>query len=84
MSYRQKNFNNHSAMSNKILYRGSINSSLINISKQLNNISINDINILKLKREKNTPVLHILIHFHLLMKFLILIIVFAVLNLFLF
>ena len=53
MSYRQKNFNNHSAMSNKILYRGSINSSLINISKQLNNISINDINILKLKGEKN-------------------------------
>ena len=52
MSYRYKNLNNHLTMSNKILYRSSINSSLSNISKQLNNISINDINILKLKNEK--------------------------------
>lgn len=52
MSYRYKNLNNHSTLSNKQLNRNSINSSLINISKQLNNISINDINILKLKNEK--------------------------------
>ena len=39
-------------MSNRQLNRNSINSSLINISRQLNNISINDINILKLKNKK--------------------------------
>ena len=51
MSYRHKNFNNNSTLSIKQLNRNSINSSLINISKQLNNISINDINILKLKNK---------------------------------
>ena len=49
MSFRHSNF----AKSNKLLNRSSINSSLINISKQLQNISINDVNILKLKNEKN-------------------------------
>ena len=53
MSYRQITTNNHSAMSTRQSNRSSINSSLINISKQLNNISINDVNILKLRSEKN-------------------------------
>ena len=51
MSFIHKNFNNPT-MPNKHLNRSSINSSLINISKQLNNISINDVNILRLKNEK--------------------------------
>ena len=50
MSYRNMTMNiNDSITSNKIL----INSSLYNMSKQLNNISINNINILKLRNEKN-------------------------------
>ena len=52
MSYSHKNYNNHSAIFNKQLNRSTINSTLINISKQLNNISINDVNILKLKNGK--------------------------------
>ena len=49
MSYRNKTMNfNDSITSNKTL----INSSLYNMSKQLNNISINNINILKLRNEK--------------------------------
>lgn len=53
MSYKQNKIYNYSAMSTRISNRNSINSSLINISKQLNNISINDVNILKLRNEKN-------------------------------
>ena len=52
MSYKSKNLNSQSLIS-KQLNRSTINSSLINISKQLNNISINDVNILKLKNERN-------------------------------
>lgn len=47
------NINNESNISDKILRKSLINSSLINISKQLSNICINDVNILKLKTEKN-------------------------------
>ena len=52
MSNKNKNINNDS-ISDKILRKSSINLSLINISKQLNNISINDVNILKFKNERN-------------------------------
>ena len=52
MSQRHKNINNNTFIPHKQLNKSTINSSLINISKQLNNISINDINILKLKNEK--------------------------------
>ena len=55
MSYKHKNIslNNHTLILNRQLNRSTINSSLINISKQLNNISINDVNILKLKNGRN-------------------------------
>ena len=53
MSHRHKSIINKSFISNKPLNKSTINSSLINISKQLNNISINDVNILKLKNKKN-------------------------------
>ena len=53
MSYRHKSTNNKTFISNKSLNKSTINSSLINISKQLNNISINDVNILKLTRKKS-------------------------------
>ena len=55
MSYKNKNLslNNHTLILNKQLNRSTINSSLINISEQLNNISINDVNILKLRNERN-------------------------------
>ena len=50
MSYRNMTMNNNdSIISSKLL----INSSLYNMSKQLNNISINNINILKFRNEKN-------------------------------
>ena len=50
MSYRNITMNiNDSITSNKLL----INSSLYNMSKQLNNISINNINILKFRNEKS-------------------------------
>ena len=52
MSNKNKNISNDS-ISDKILRKSSINLSLINISKQLNNISINDVNILKFKNERN-------------------------------
>ena len=52
MSYRHKNLDDLYSFTSKPLNRSTINSSLINISKQLNNISINDVNILKLKNEK--------------------------------
>ena len=52
MSDKNKNINNDS-ISDKILRKSSINLSLINISKQLSNISINDVNILKFKNERN-------------------------------
>ena len=52
MSSKIKNISNDS-ISDKILRKSSINLSLINISKQLNNISINDVNILKFKNERN-------------------------------
>ena len=50
MSYRNITMNiNDSITSNKLL----INSSLYNMSRQLNNISINNINILKFRNEKS-------------------------------
>ena len=52
MSNKNKNINNDT-ISDKILRKSSINLSLINISKQLSNISINDVNILKFKNERN-------------------------------
>jgi hypothetical protein len=52
MSSKIKNISNDS-ISDKILRKSSINLSLINISKQLSNISINDVNILKFKNERN-------------------------------
>ena len=53
MSNKNKNISNDSLISDKILRKSSINLSLINISKQLSNISINDVNILKFKNERN-------------------------------
>ena len=50
---RNKNLVNLSFNFNKISSKLSINSSLINISKQLNNISLNDVNILNLKYGRN-------------------------------
>ena len=53
MSLRYKSLNNKTFISSKSLNKSTINTSLMNISKQLNNISINDVNILKLKNKKN-------------------------------
>ena len=53
MSNKNKNISTDSLISDKILRKSSINLSLINISKQLSNISINDVNILKFKNERN-------------------------------
>ena len=53
MSLRYKSLNNKTFISSKSLNKSTINNSLMNISKQLNNISINDVNILKLKNKKN-------------------------------
>lgn len=53
MSNKHRNIENDTIISDKILRKSSINLSLINISKQLSNISINDVNILKFKNERN-------------------------------
>ena len=53
MNCRNKSLNNEILFTNRLLKKNSINSSLISITKQLNNISINDTNILKFKNEKN-------------------------------
>ena len=52
MSYRRKNMDNSRMLSENNLNKSSINSPLMNMEKQLKNISINDVNVLKFKKEK--------------------------------